>query len=75
MEKTTLEVGDIIEISNWASNYTVEIERVTKTKAVTKPYNDAGARHEFKREIDGGRVRPLKSIKWSQTDYKLISKD
>lgn len=70
--KTTLEVGDRIKISTWMSSMTVEIDRVTKTKAVSKPYNDAGAVYEFKRGVNSFGPRPYTPRRWDTTIYELV---
>ena len=70
--KETLEVGDKIEISTFMSSMIVEIERVTKTKAVSLPYNSSGAVYEFKRDCRGD-IRPYTRVRFSQTNYKLIN--
>ena len=73
--KETLEVGDKIKITNsFGGVYYVEIERVTKTKAISKPYNKAGARSEFKRDCKY-RISPKSPVKWDMTDYSLVNEE
>ncbi len=71
--KDTIEIGDKIKITNsFGGSFIVEIERVTPTKAISKPYNTANARMEFKRKCGDGWIRLFSPIRWSQTDYKFV---
>jgi hypothetical protein len=72
MEKKTLEIGDKIRVRNIFNNFVVEIERLTKTQAITKPYNSAGATYKFKLELVGGDPKPVGMGKWNTTEYSLI---
>jgi hypothetical protein len=68
-----LKVGDFVRITNHFVDYTVEIERVTKTQAISKPYNDSGARHKFKLEFfDPDYLTVLPRTRFNITRYKLI---
>ena len=68
-----LQVGDKIRRTNAFSNMVVEIERVTKTQAITKPYNNAGAVYKFRRKILGNTCAVLIGAdKWDVTEYTLI---
>ena len=68
-----LKPGDKIKITNYFGGVTiVEIERVTKLKAISQPYNDAGARYEFKLSTQYG-VKPYSPQRWSTTKYELIN--
>ena len=72
MKKETIEIGDKIKITNpFGGFYTTEIVRVTKTKAISKPYNPNGAINEFKRDCCGG-IKLFKRTKWSQTEYNFV---
>lgn len=74
-EQKLLEVGDKIRIRNVFNDYIVKIERVTKTKAVSEPYNDGGARWEFKRAYyEGNGMRKIPNERHSMTSYDLIKK-
>lgn len=70
-----LEVGDKIRIKNEFTDFVVEIERVTKTKAVTKAYNAQGSKYEFDREYSDREYMTLKnkSNRFNTTDYFLIN--
>ena len=71
-----LEVGDRIRIKNWAVDMTVEIGRVTKTKAISKPFNDAGATMQFKIGYDNPeRIHHIPKERYSVTEYSLIDKN
>lgn len=72
--KTTLEVGDTVKVTNYFGGVQyVEIARVTKTKAISKTYNDANACYEFKRELwMKDHARPFARVKGSLTEYKLV---
>lgn len=70
-----LQIGDKIKVDHPFNKQIVEIERVTKTQAITKPYNDAGARYTFDREtLTDNSVRKIKKdrSKWDTTEYTLI---
>jgi hypothetical protein len=67
--KTTLEVGDKIKRTNIFGIMVLEIERVTKTKAVTKSYNNGGAIMEFHRNFPIRRKDNKE--KYSMNDYEL----
>ncbi len=69
MEKTTLEVGDKILCENAFMKMEVEIDRVTKTSAISKPYNKQGALYRFDRTLP---VRLKPTPKWNTTEYTLI---
>lgn len=68
-----LKVGDKIRITNMFRNFVVEIERVTKTQAISKPYNDAGSRYRFHIGYTNKEyLRVIGMGKWNTTNYKLI---
>ena len=71
MNSIELKVGDKILIQSIFSKYIVEIERVKTVYAFTKPYNDAGAFHKFKKKFNGDPTiapRP----KWDQRTFTLL---
>lgn len=73
-EEKQLKVGDKIRIENSFNNYVVTIARVTKTQAITEPYNDAGAVHKFRRSYYDEYAKKIDSNKWSTTSYTIIKK-
>lgn len=73
-EKTTLEVGDKIRIKNFIGSYVVEIARVTKTMAITKPMNDEGAVIRFQRKLWGGSTPiPVSRVSYDNTERTLLT--
>ena len=74
MEPNKLKVGDKIRIKNFMSDRVVEIARVTKTKAFSKPYNDGGAIYTFKLNYyDSRYITNLPKEKFSMTSYSLVT--
>lgn len=70
MEKE-LKVGDKIRIDTAFSSKTVEIVRVTKTMAMTKP-SASGYTMRFKIKTWFGSPRLVNGDTWSTTRYTLI---
>lgn len=70
-----LQVGDKIKVHpRFGNAFTVIIERVTKTKAISEPINNVGARLEFKREYSmPDWIRPYSYVKWDTTNRELIT--
>jgi hypothetical protein len=73
MKEKTLEVGDKILIQNPFMKKVVVIERVTKTKAISKPYNETGAVYEFKRVYyEATNIKPFSPVAWDTTHRTLL---
>lgn len=73
MKKETLEVGDKIKVKNIFATFTVEIVRVTKTKAIGLWNSDPNTTHQFnfKRKCLYG-IKGFSPIKYDTTDYTLL---
>ena len=72
MEEQTLKVGDRIRIQNWMNDFVVEIARVTKTMAITKPFNSANAVYRFKLKMWDNKPSLVKEARYSTTQYTKI---
>lgn len=69
-----LEIGHKIKVTNYMNNYVLTIVRVTKTRAMSAPYNNAGSYASFKREyLNPKWLTLIPRIKWSTTNYELIN--
>ena len=80
MPQELLQVGDKIEIRNIFNLFIVEIDRVTKTTAITKPYNKQNSIYKFKRiyysdnnkGLYKGVATKIPSDNFSTTEYRVI---
>jgi len=65
-------VGDKIKVTPYIGRpYIVEIGRVTKTQAVTKPINDFGHCLKFRRSYHG-YIKKIGQSAWDMTGYQKI---